>query len=125
MKKTLTLLVFALFIFGCSDDDPAPDPASLIGTWTITNEVYSGCNDPADNRTDPCDDCDDLIFSATTVTVGIEVYTYSTSGNTLTVTLGSDTLVITYSVSATTLTFTIQESDVNGGCKIVSTYTRI
>lgn len=136
MRKINSILsviaLCAIALSSCKKDEAASTPA-YIGTWLETNFIASGCTDPGDDEVHACTapDCESLIISATTITIvkpgsANEVYPYTASGNTLTVTVGgtTGTITVTVVVSGTIMTVTLQNSAANGGCLNVTTYTK-
>lgn len=125
----LTLIASFIFQFeGCKkDDDPTP-AEQLVGSWKEVSYVSTGCTDPNDNESNTCTtNCETLVVTATTLKIGSDpALSYTASGNTLTVTIpGQQTTTVAFAISGSTLTVTIQDSPADGGCKSVSTYTRI
>lgn len=122
MKTLKQLLMMALIVLafqGCKKDDESPSQASLlIGTWEYKSTVVTNCTDSLDNFNDTCtSSCDVTVITATT----IDSDPYTASGNTIT----SDGDTYTFSISGTTLTITYQESVADGGCKYVTTLTKV
>ncbi len=127
MKKfieqfSLYAIVF-LCVLSCKKDDPAPP--SLEGTWTLTSEVYSGCDDPLDDDSVTCtSSCDVVVVSATSITSDGDTQSYTKTATTISVTDGGLTFTFSYTVSGTTLVITQEGSALTGGCKYVATYKR-
>jgi hypothetical protein len=131
MKNTLNLFAFLALLLvsfqfsSCSsDDDPEITAESLIGTWTQTSFVSTGCTDPNDNQDlSTCTTaCETIVVTATTVSInGDAPMTYTTDGNTIT----TDGDTITWAISGTTLTITDVDSAADGGCTSVITYIRV
>ncbi len=130
-RRLILLAVFTLFVFSCKDDEEPLSP--LVGTWTLTTEVYSNCDDPDWNGTDTyncsadVDDCIKVTFTKDnklTISIGdgsISVNgTYSISGNQLTLIIFGDSLTGTFNVSGNTLTFSYNDGD----CDVIETYTK-
>lgn len=142
--KTMKTLGYSLMIFcgsltmltSCGDDG---DELGLIGSFALSEESTSGCNDAADNsvKAKTCSEtsCETLIlsgdgtFSVVDLDNGITTsYSgkYVTSGNQITFTYTIDSVtetdVVTFSLSGSTLILTeAQEAD---GCIDTETYTR-
>jgi hypothetical protein len=114
---------------GCNnDDDPTPTQAELlIGTWRLTNEVVSECTDANDNYSETCTvECETIVITASTITIMSSSYTYTVTGNSLSINMGSGiTLTVNFVVSGSTLTVTLKDTQEDGNCKYVSTYTKI
>lgn len=126
MKKYILKLsyftIVCLFVVSCKKDDPAPVNL-LLGTWTETSEVISGCTDPLDNSTDTCTSaCSTLVFTETTVSGDGSTETYTKTDTTLSIVSGSITFTVSYTVTGTTLVITQQDSADFGNCKTVTTY---
>ena len=127
-----------LLATGCSDDDDNEAPANvLVGTWTLTNETASGCNDPTDNYNESvsCDatDCLKVRFTADgkVVAVGVDAGTpYEENNGTYTVKSNNkvdlcdlgDCESWAYSISGNVLTLSF--SDPVDGCNSVIRFTR-
>lgn len=130
MKNYLSLFAAAVLLSvaftSCNKDDEKPLAEQIIGHWTLVSEKYSECQDSGDNGTETCSsDCTDaLVVTSTTVTSDATTFTYTLSGNTLTVTYATLTFVVTVSVSGNTMTVTGQDEASDGGCKWVETYER-
>lgn len=117
------VIVVLLILAGCSKSDPAP---SLIGSWNATTTIRSGCKVSTDNGTTTCPSSCTSVFTATTITTGTQVSTYTTDGNSLTVKssgTSSSTTVYTYTLTSTTLIIT--NTDTTTGCTRVTTLTRV
>lgn len=134
MKKYRKLLLFALIVpfvlFSCKDDDEDPN-AALVGTWEEKSYVSSSCADADNNETYNCSaSCERMVITKNTISVdGDPAIPYTVSGDKITISESSGGLTIsitvTFNVSGNTLTLTRQDDPSDGGCKHVSTYTRI
>lgn len=125
IKVIIAVTSLFLLLNGCKKDDPAPNQAAeLVGTWEAVRFVASDCTDPADNENTLCtSNCEILVITATTLTSdGEGPYTYTTSGNSLTINFGGDLETVKFAISGAELTFTHQDSPADGNCKSVSTY---
>ncbi len=138
--KTFNFLLAVFFvsvtIISCGKgDDNQGNPATspLYGSWTINTLNVSGCADPLANHSTNCAAggalCSGAIveFTRTTMTstgvTGTNSSAYTISGNTFN--YPSDGGVPTsFAIAGNTLTLSQQQSASNGGCLIVSTYTR-
>lgn len=126
MKKSiLQLSLFAivfLCVLSCKDD---PTPPSLVGTWTETSSVASGCDDPSDNESVTCTTgCEVIVISATTITSDGDSQSYTKTATTISVTDGPISYTVAYTVTETTLVITQEGSALTDGCKYVTTYKR-
>jgi hypothetical protein len=124
------ILNILLFTFSCSEDE---DSNPLLGTWTQTSVLASGCTDPSDNGSSSsvCSstECFKIIFksngqgSTEDIVNGIaykESFTYSVSGNTLTIATAPD--VKSYEINGSILTI-FQEETVTG-CSVSFFHTK-
>ena len=125
-----TLIISSLLVlFSCKETEEPVGP--LVGTWTLTKEVSSNCDDPDWNEeiTLNCaadvDECIKVTFTQdnkVTVALGdgsISLNgTYSISGDQLTTTIGGDSDVVNFRVSGNTLTLTYDDED----CDFTQTY---
>jgi hypothetical protein len=134
MKKInsiLVVLLLTVFIFSCKDDEEMVSP--LVGTWTLTTEVYSNCIDSDWNGTDTyncaadIDQCVKVTFTTDnkfTITFGDGSLTvngtYSVSGTQLTLTSFGDSDLVTFNINGNTLTLTYNDGD----CDVTETYTK-
>jgi hypothetical protein len=124
MKKAILqfsyVAVVCLCIISCKDD---PAPPSIVGTWTETSYVVSGCDDPTENESETCtSSCDVIVITDTTISSDGDTQTYTKTGTTITVVYGSISVTASYTVTETTLVLT--QDDDFGGCKYVSTFKR-
>lgn len=125
----LTLIASLVFLFeGCKKDDEPTPAEQLVGSWKEVSFVSSGCTNPADNESSTCTTtCETFVATATTLKFGSDTpLSYTSNGNTLTVTIpGQPSVTAVFSITGSTLTLTIQDSAADGGCKSVSTYSKI
>lgn len=134
MKNYIKVMFIAfaipLAISSCKDDDENPG-AALIGTWEEKSYVSSGCVDPDDNESSTCtSSCERIVVTENTITIGsFPAVSYTVSGNQLTISQSSGgttiSTTVTFVVSGTTLTITQQDDASDGGCKNVSTYSKV
>lgn len=131
IKSTYLIILIASLVFlfeGCKkDDDPSP-AEQLVGSWKEVSYVSTGCTDPSDNESGTCTTkCETLVATSSTLTFGSDpALSYTASGNTLTVTIpGQQSVTVVFAITGSTLTFAIQDSPADGGCKSVSTYSKI
>ena len=101
----MAIAAMIIFVEGCKKDDPTPTQAQLlIGSWKEVSFVSSGCTDAADNGSSTCTtQCETLVVSNTTLTIGTESWPYTVVGNTLTFTVGGQKVIVTIAVTKTTL----------------------
>lgn len=138
MKKLLLSLsaiaLLTIFTTSCGDDDEKP-ANPLIGTWALSKEVYSGCDDDADNSSvvSTCteSECITLTFDASgnakTTAKSDDVQfsidsKYTTSGSNVTITTAGDPETAEFKVSGNTLTLTYSTDE--DGCESVTTFTK-
>ena len=113
------LLIVILFVLSCDDDSPSkPNASDLIGTWVLTkmtvggneyNPVEMGFSVTIIFNSDGTFQSTEIDGEETTVDTG----TWSTSGNTLTITSTEDGVTISgpYSVAGNKLTITITDEE--------------
>lgn len=128
MKKAILQCSFfaiaCLCIISCKDDDPAPN--SLVGTWSMTKDVASGCDDSADNYDETCtSSCETIVISETTINYDGDSLPYTKTATTISIVDGSLTVTVSYTVNTTTLVITEEASSSFGGCKFVTTYKKL
>lgn len=93
---------------------------TFVGTWNETTTMKSGC--VSSNATTTCSSNCSSTWTASTITVGSLVLTYTTSANNLFITdSGGETRSYTYVLTATTLTITYANSDCTSN---ISTFIR-
>ena len=150
MSKSASLLCLLglLFSIGCSDPQggSSSSPAVLTGNWKHVSLVYSGCSDPADNKSENCSgtasECGILTLTSTTWTWTktpsggtkfTESGTYYLSANYIILTGGSGTPDSrVHSISGSTLnytstTLTLINTNLSKGCgytEMLSRYTQ-
>lgn len=123
------ILVIPLAFSSCKDDEN--EGASLVGTWDEVSFVSSGCTDSADNENFTCtSSCERIVVTESTVKFGSDpALSYTINGNQIMLTQSGSgitiTITVTFVVTETTLTITQQDDVSDGGCKNVSTYTRV
>lgn len=135
MKLVVKTLILAVVFgtFACGDDDE--NTLSIVGTYTLSQESVSGCNDPADNvvenKSCTATECETLTiapdgtYTFVEVEAGItttETGTYSISGNQMNINSPTSTDIATFTLSGSTLTIVFPaEGD---GCTETDVFTR-
>ncbi|MDH5413358.1 MAG: lipocalin family protein [Flavobacteriaceae bacterium] len=114
--KTLLFALLLVSFTACSSDDDEMGDASdtaLVGTWTITET--EGETEFSEKVTFNANSSGDIVssytFDGTTETETVS-FTWSTSGNKLTLVIAGETEIVTYSISGDSLTITTQDGDV-------------
>ncbi len=124
-----------VFTISCGDDDEK-DTSPLVGTWALSKDVYSGCDDDTNNSIElyTCteSECSTITFDAAGnvklmgKSEGVEVTVsgkYTVSGSNVTLSDGQDSQTLEYNVSGATLTLDYG-TDSFDGCENVETYTK-
>lgn len=130
VKVLLFIFALPILVSSCKDDDESPG-AALIGTWEEKSFVSSGCIDPNDNESSTCTaSCEQIVVTENTVKIGSDpAIPYTIKGNQLSISESAGgvtiTITVTFEVSGNTLIITQQDEASDGGCKNVSTYTRV
>jgi hypothetical protein len=115
IKTLLFALLLVSFTACSSDDDEIGDAndTALVGTWTITET--EGDTELSEKVTFNANSSGDIVstytFDGTTETETVS-FTWSTSGNKLTLVIAGETEIVTYSISGDSLTITTQDGDV-------------
>lgn len=118
-KITVNLFLLTLVIaFGCSKDDPKP---SLIGTWKEGRSII-GCPDGSSQKSTCTGSCNAVITATTFTDTDKSVYTYTVTGNTMTLKAGATTINFTYELTVGSL---ILASTDPSGCVFTVYYTKI
>lgn len=126
------IIIASLLVFlSCKEDDEQVNPkiSPLVGTWSLTQTVYSNCSESSMNGTytNNCStdvsECIKLTFTKDNkITVhGGSTYvngTYSTNGNKLTITFYGVNTILTFNISGNTLGLNYDDED----CDIKEVY---
>ena len=134
--KVSMIICFSLFVILLSDCSKSSDPQiSLDGTWIVTNESESHCNNSIDNSnsTISCSltNCAKFTFASNTITINLIINnasnstqgTYSVSGNSITFTVNGKTETDTFTVVGNTLVITSPKK-ASTGCVATVTLVR-
>ena len=137
IKHFALLLTFGMLIVlnSCSDDDEGDSSSNpLIGTWIWTQDIFSDCEDSANNGTEeiPCND--DTCFSYTFAADGnvtitdvfggdedVTTATYAIDGSNVTFSASGISITYGFTVSGNTLRLQLDDFD---GCTNVEVYTK-
>ncbi len=112
--KYLIVMVFAVLLsVSCSSDDDSGSTHALVGTWGVT-EIVEGMELKVRvtfNANNSGTSVLTFTFEGETETE-TENFTWSTSGNKLTMSISGESEVVTYSINGNKLTITDQDNEV-------------